>query len=136
MAAADSAPKRTSDTCVRWPWNASVHGHRGQHLVAAARQQLQHAAASVACPACRGCAVDGDRGVGRQHGPRHIAQLDHAVGEMGFFMRHARHVVERGFAAALLRHVHAAPAIAAQQQLEIDADLAQQFAPARALEAR
>jgi hypothetical protein len=56
-----------------------MHGHRGQHLVRAARQAFQHGDGFVDIGRlAEDLAVDGDGGVGRQHRTqRHAAQVQH-----------------------------------------------------------
>jgi hypothetical protein len=113
-----------------------VQGYRGQHLVGATGQALQHGGGFVGMRRlAEDLAVDGDGGVGRQHrAQRHAAQGQHLPGERPLFARHPLHIVERRFAGALgLADVGPRAGIGTQaEQFEFDADLAQQFAPARA----
>ena len=114
-----------------------MHGHRGQHLVGAPRQALQHGDRfSVIRRLAEDVAVDGDGGVGGQDRAQRLAPLQQDVeGESALGPGHARHVIVDVFARQhVLADVDRAARVAAQQhQFEVDPDLAQQFAPARAL---
>jgi hypothetical protein len=93
--------KRTFDTWVTCSAMSDVvQGDRGQHLVGAAGQALQHGGGFVGVGRlAEDLAVDGDGGVGRQHRTqRHAAQGQHLPGELALFARHPRHIVERRFA--------------------------------------
>ena len=115
----------------------AAYRNRGEHLVRAARQLIEHGRGFRRVGGlAEDMAVDGDGGVGSEHGARReVAAAQQVVREPGLFQRHAGHVRQRRFAGQhFFGHVGAARAVRAQQQqFEIDAHLAQQFAPARAL---